>query len=96
LLIGQIEDLQSIRDFIAIHSSEQKANQFVDEVFNKISLIESGFKKIGAIEPFAKNRDGQYRYLICKNYKIIYRILPEKVEITTIFDVRQDPNKLKI
>ena len=52
---------------------------------------------IGQIEILLKNRTQNFRYLIYKNYKIIYWINSSKnrIEISTIFDTRQHPHKLK-
>ena len=49
----------------------------------------------GAIEPMLAHREGEYRYLIEGNYKIIYRIADsETVLVVNIFDTRQDPSRM--
>jgi len=52
---------------------------------------------IGQIEELLKNRNQEFRYLVYKNYKIIYWINHEKnrIEISDVFDTRQNPTKIK-
>ena len=88
-----IEDLQNIHDFIANYST-QRAGRIVDRIFERITILESGFVRIGQIEELLADIPFEYRYLIEDYYKIIYRIVKGKVEIVKIFDVRQNPEKL--
>lgn len=48
----------------------------------------------GQIEQNLVELNQQYRYLISKNYKIIYRQIKEGVLITDIFDTRLSPDKM--
>ena len=52
---------------------------------------------IGQKEELLKDRKQEFRYLLFKNYKIIYWINYHKnqVEISDIFDTRQNPIKMK-
>ncbi len=38
----------------------------------------------------------EYRYLVYKSYKIIYRYEQDIVTIRAVFDTRQDPGKLRL
>ena len=53
---------------------------------------------IGQIEDLLSERNQGFRYLVFKNYKIIYWIdnKNKKVYISNIFDTRQNPDKIKI
>ena len=53
--------------------------------------------EIGQIENSLKNRKQEFRYLVYKNYKIVYWVNydAERVEIANVFDTRQDPIKIK-
>lgn len=57
-------------------------------------LIKS--QEIGQKEEFLMHREIEYRYLIYKNYKIIYNIdfINETIKISDVFDTRQNPLKL--
>ncbi len=52
---------------------------------------------IGQIEELLLDRPQQFRYLVFKNYKIIYWINSPKnrIEISHVFDTRQDPAKIR-
>jgi plasmid stabilization system protein ParE len=52
---------------------------------------------IGQEEKLLKSRNQAFKYLVHKNYKIIYWINENKsrVEIVDVFDTRQNPNKIK-
>jgi len=53
--------------------------------------------EIGQKEELLIERKEEFRYLVFKNYKIIYwfNIVKNRVEITDVFDARQNPIKLK-
>jgi plasmid stabilization system protein ParE len=52
---------------------------------------------IGQEEALLKQRKIKYRYLVFKNYKLIYSVDMENgfIKIADIFDTRQNPPKLK-
>jgi len=58
-------------------------------------LIKTPF--IGQEEELLKQRKIEYRYLVFKNYKLIYSIDTENgfIKVADIFDTRQNPPKLK-
>ena len=53
--------------------------------------------KIGQKEELLKERKQEYRYLVFKNYKIIYwsDFKNESIIVANVFDCRQDPKKIK-
>ncbi|MFC4632411.1 type II toxin-antitoxin system RelE/ParE family toxin [Dokdonia ponticola] len=52
---------------------------------------------IGQEEELLKQRKNQYRYLVFKNYKLIYSVDVENgfIKIADVFDTRQYPPKIK-
>ena len=50
----------------------------------------------GQKEELLKDRPEDFRYLVYKSYKIIYRINEEKqrIEIANVFDCRRNPTKM--
>lgn len=52
--------------------------------------------EIGQVEISLAHRKVEYRYIVYTNYKIIYwiNISAKRIEISNIFDTRQDPNKI--
>ncbi|GAB3491074.1 hypothetical protein GCM10027341_03610 [Spirosoma knui] len=89
-----LEDLQNIYDFYAGHSPAL-ADRIVSHIIGRVDLLKQGFLEIGQVEPLLANHPGKPRYLLEGYHKIIYRIIdPTHVLILTVFDVRQDPNRL--
>lgn len=52
---------------------------------------------IGQVEELLKARIEMYRYLVCKNHKLIYSFdeQKERVKIIDVFDTRQNPIKIE-
>lgn len=50
----------------------------------------------GQLEPTLQRLQQQHRYLVCGNYKIIYKPVKEGILITDVFDTRQNPSKLNV
>ncbi len=74
-------DLNEIIDYIAQDSLEY-ALSFYEEVREKVeNLIQ--FPKMGRIVP--ELDESNIRELILRNYRIIYRILGEKIQIVRLF-----------
>lgn len=90
------QELHSIFSYHKKHISVKFANKLVSEIATH-SLILKTHPNIGQPEELLKNRIQKFRYLVYKNYKIIYWINREKnqVEISDIFDIRQNPIKIK-
>jgi len=53
--------------------------------------------QIGQEEELLKHRESEYRYLVFKNYKLIYSLDNQNgyIKIADVFDARQNPTKLK-
>ncbi len=74
------DDLEGIAQFIA-HDSPHYASVFVMDVLDCVEQLES-FPKSGRVTPEMNNPD--IREIILGNYRIIYRLKTELVEILTI------------
>lgn len=53
--------------------------------------------RIGQEENLLKHRKQEFRYLVYKNYKVIYWINEKenRIEINDVFDTRQNPTKIE-
>ena len=89
-----IEKLEDVFDFyktkVNIHVAQGIVSSIVDST---ISLEKQ--PRIGQIEELLKNRRTEYRYLVSGNYKVIYWIEEPYIKIATVFDCRQNPQKIK-
>ena len=66
-------------------------NEILDEI-DKLLL----FPQMGPIESELKDRTLEYRSLVvCRTYKVIYRIEKQTIYIVNIWDCRRDPSKLQ-
>jgi len=87
-----INDLDAICLFIA-RDSKYFANIFANEVFSKIEDIKI-FLLSGRIVPEVNRKE--IREIIYGNYRIIYRILPDEIELLTIHHCAMLLDKLKL
>lgn len=87
------DDLEAIADFIALDSGHY-ASLFVFDVLTAIERLEQ-FPKLGRAVPEAQNPTA--REIIFGNYRIIYRLKANLVEILTIYHGSRllDPTTLK-
>lgn len=89
---NKIEDIYKYyRTKIGLTVASNLINGIIDSTSD---LEKSPF--IGQVEPELKERPQEFRYLIFKNYKIIYWINENNktVEIANVFDCRQNPIKM--
>ena len=88
-----LSDLENIFNYYRINASLKTANRLVKNIL-KCSLQLEKTPNIGRQEESLKERNKKYRFIVEKNYKIIYWIDNGYVVIASVFDTRQDPAKL--
>ena len=89
-------ELKNIFKYYELNASRKVAFDLVEGILNKGNSL--NFQtNIGQKEELLLDRKENFRYLVFKNYKIIYWLNTEKdrVEITDVFNARQNPIKLK-
>ncbi len=88
-------ELRKIFKYYKEEASLRVARKIVDDIV-KSTLKLSAQPYIGAKEPLLKDREQDFRYLVHKNYKIIYWHNEEKsrIDISDVFDTRRNPIKL--
>jgi plasmid stabilization system protein ParE len=71
------------------------ARRLVTGITQEVSTLQSQ-PKIGQKEEYLIGREQEFRYIVYKNYKVIYwqNIRKNRIEITDIFDTRQNPVKM--
>ncbi len=89
-------ELRKIFDYYKEEASIRIAQKIVKEIILSTSIL-STQPHIGTPESLLKDREQVFRYLVHKNYKIIYWHNKEKnrIDISDVFDTRQNPIKLK-
>jgi toxin ParE1/3/4 len=81
-----IEDLRAIRDYIAL-GSEHFAAEFIEQLLDVVAKLEQ-FPELGRIVP--EVQDPKARELVFQNYRILYRLKPDRLEIAAVIHGRQD------
>ena len=87
--------LIEIKEYFTENASPRIANRLVKEIINKAQLLlETPFA--GQKDPFLEFKNQDFRYLIFKNYKLVYRVENQDlIKIYEVFDCRQDPEKIE-
>jgi plasmid stabilization system protein ParE len=89
--------LDEIYEYYKKRASLKVATKIVTGIIKESEkLIKTSF--IGQEEELLKDREIQYRYLVFKNYKVIYSVDEKSacIKIADVFDTRQNPSKMKI
>ena len=81
-----VEDLQSIWDYIA-RDSPVYATEFVGSIVSAVERLEA-FPGLGRQVPEANSRD--IRELIFRNYRIMYRVHKDAVQILAVIHGSRD------
>lgn len=89
-------ELKGIFEYYSEKTSVKVAAKITKDIVAHTMVLINQLE-IGAVEPLLKAREQGFRYLIHKNYKIIYWYNKNKkrIEISDVFDTRQNPIKLK-
>jgi plasmid stabilization system protein ParE len=88
--------LDNIFEYYIENASFQVAKNVIERIILEPDKLIS-HPEISQIEELLLERENEYRYLICNNYKIIYSvdINLKLIKITDVFDTRQNPEKIK-
>lgn len=89
------EQLRDIFDYYKLKAGVQVAQNLVTGIVKKTNVLKLQ-KEAGQKEELLLTRKENFRYIIHKNYKIIYWFNEEKdrIEISDVFDTRQNPIKM--
>lgn len=90
-----IKELQRIFAYHSEIASIETAKRLIIGIENKTRIITT-HPNSGQKEELLKDRIQVFRYLVYKNYKIIYwnNVTKTRIEIIDIFDTRQNPTKI--
>ncbi|WP_158838067.1 type II toxin-antitoxin system RelE/ParE family toxin [Polaribacter sp. L3A8] len=90
------KELESIFKYYKEKANVTVAKEIIYGIYEETLKLKQQ-PRIGQVEEFLKQRKQEFRYLVYKNYKIIYWInnSENRIEINDVFDTRQNPPKLK-
>ena len=88
-----LNNLEDIFEYYKYKASIRVAKRLVKGLVKSTLEIQNS-PQIGKIEELLTERQFEYRFFVVGNYKIIYWIDNNYVKIATVFDCRQNPEKL--
>jgi toxin ParE1/3/4 len=93
---GAVHDLEDLYDYISAHDSPAKADYVLDSIEKKLNDLLQ-FPERGSI-PFELDEFGirEYRQVVFKPYRIIYRLIDDNVYVYLIVDGRRDMQGLLV
>ena len=86
-----ITDLTAIRDYIA-RDSERYSLQFVGRIIEAVEKLPN-FPEMGRRVPENRGAD-EIRELLFQNYRIIYRVVPDRIQIITVLHGARDLTRI--
>lgn len=90
-----VRRLTQIEDYSRKNGDAEKGRKTVREIRDKAKMLEKN-PKLGPVEEnLDELRQGHRSLLVGTLFKIVYLLAKPLIIITDIFDVRQDPNKMK-
>ena len=88
--------LDEIYDYYQKKANHRIAKKLLKGIINEPKKLVNA-PLIGQEEVLLKQREIHYRYLVFKNYKLIYSVDIENgfIKIADVFDTRQNPSKIR-
>jgi len=88
--------LLEIIDYQTSQGQKSYGKQLVKQLLKEVKRLQPN-PHIGQIEQLLQDRNITYRYLVFKDYKIIYSVHIENylIRIADVFDTRQNPDKME-
>ncbi len=85
-----VEDLQNIKEYISVElDNPQSAQRIVDDIVHRIDGL-TDFPEIGAPLNSRTAEESDYRYLVCGNYNVFYRVEDQTVRIVRVLNARRN------
>jgi plasmid stabilization system protein ParE len=90
-----INQLKDIFDYHLVKASTTVAQKLVQKIIDATIILENN-PKSGRKEDLLVDRSQEFRFIVVKNYKIIYWIDFEFniINVSMVFDTRQNPIKI--
>jgi len=89
------KQLKDIYGYFSLQASPRVANRIVKKIVESVEVLYT-VPFSGQKEELLSRYAEDFRYLVEGNYKIIYWNYNELITIASVFDCRQNPDKLKV
>jgi len=85
-------ELQKIFNYYKEVGTLALAKKILKEILSEIARLQK-FPALGAKEELLDDQPEEFRYILCRHYKIIYwyNYSIKRIEIVDVFDTRQSP-----
>jgi plasmid stabilization system protein ParE len=87
--------LKDIFDYYSFAVSWRIARKIINKIIARVYVLERN-PFVGQKEDLLNDYPEEFRYLIESNYKIIYWQMENLITIASVFDCRQNPEKISI
>ncbi len=89
------KQLKEIFDYYSLKANPRIAKKIVRKIVNRVEVLLKN-PLSGPKEELLNEMPEDFRYLVESNYKIIYWVENGIVTIASVFDCRQNPEKMKL
>lgn len=89
-----LQETKTIYNYYKFRASIKVAKSIRDKIFSSTKNLNKQARK-GQAEELLTHKNGEFRYLLTGNYKIIYKIIENEVYIMKVFDCRRNPEIIK-
>lgn len=89
------QELKTIYEFYKEKAGSKIAKKLVSGIARETQVLKK-YPYLGQVEELLDRDPREFRYLIYKNYKIIYHVIKDNntIEVFDVFDTRQNPSKI--
>lgn len=88
------KQLKDLFDYYSFEANSRVARKIINKIISGVSILE-GNPLAGPKEELLSGYPEDFRYLVESNYKIIYWKKGNVITIASVFDCRQNPEKIK-
>jgi len=86
--------IKDIFDYYSVEASPTIARRIINRIIDRVSILENN-SSAGPKEELLSEYPEDFRYLVESKYKIIYWKKDTLITIASVFDCRQNPEKIK-
>jgi len=89
-----LQETKLIYEYYKLRVSVKVAKNIKNNIFSSVKNLQKQPGK-GQVEELLLHKDGEYRYLVTSNYKVIYKVTEKEIFIMKVFDCRRNPEKMR-
>ena len=86
-----LKEIRSIVDYLNAKWSERISKQFLNKLNKNLDLIQINPE----LFPKSENKNSLSKCVVTKQTTIVFNFNKDRISIVSVFDTRQNPNKIK-